>query len=272
MTEKQKTGAQQVQRTVWLDGVVEQGDDWVADEVAVALMYNCISHVVMMTTPRDLEDFAVGFSLSEGIVQHASDILDIEISDDENGIVIAMLIPEPAFALLKDQRRNMTGRTGCGLCGAETLEQAIKPPRKVSGELRVSASAIQKAIGVFSAQQELMAKTGGVHGAAWCDTQGAIKLMREDVGRHNALDKLIGAMARADLEEHIDEKGFVLVTSRASYEMVSKVAMANIKLMVAVSAPTSLAIKMAQESGVSLIAFGRDKRHSVYTDYHQLIS
>ena len=268
MTEKQKTGAQQVQRTVWLDGVVEQGNDWVAEEVAVALMYNCISHVVMMTTPRDLEDFAIGFSLSEGIVQHASDILDIEISEDENGIVIAMLIPEAAFALLKGQRRNMTGRTGCGLCGAETLEQAIKPPRKVSGELRVSASAIQKAIGVFSAQQELMAKTGGVHGAAWCNRQGEILLMREDVGRHNALDKLIGAMAFLEF----DDQGFVLVTSRASYEMVSKVAMANIKLMVAVSAPTSLAIRMAQESGVSLIAFGRDKRHSVYTDYQQLIS
>jgi len=270
MTEQRKTGAQQVQRSVWQDGAVEQGEDWVAEEVAVALMYNCISHVVMMTTPRDLDDFAIGFSLSEGIVEHASDILDIEISDDEsgNGIVIAMLIPEVDFEKLKDQRRNMTGRTGCGLCGAETLEQAIKPPRKVRGELSISASSIQKAIAAFSDQQVLMAKTGGVHGAAWCDANGVIRLMREDVGRHNALDKLIGAMALAK----IGEQGFVLVTSRASYEMVSKVAMANIKLMVAVSAPSSLAIKMAEESGVSLIAFGRNKRHSVYTRFHHLIS
>lgn len=268
MTKEQKTGAQQVRRTVWQDGVIEESDDWVADEVAVALMYNCISHVVMMTTPRDLQDFAIGFSLSEGIVQKASDILDIEINDDEHGIVIAMLIPETDCDLLKEQRRNMTGRTGCGLCGAETLEQAIKPPRKVGGELTVSADAIQQASSSFTArdQQALMALTGALHGAAWCDPQGRIQLMREDVGRHNALDKLIGAIARAGL----DDQGFVMVSSRASYEMVSKVAMANIKLMVAVSAPTGLAIDMAQESGVSLVARSRDQCFAVYTKFNHI--
>lgn len=268
MTGRKKSGAVQVGRSVWREGSYQAGDDWVANEVAVALMYNCISHVVMMTTPQDLHDFAIGFSLSEGIVNKASDILDVEISDDDRGIVIAMLIPEPEFNALRQQRRNMTGRTGCGLCGAETLEQAIRPPRKVSGQLAISHSAIQQAIGTFGEQQQLMGQTGGVHGAAWCDLSGDIQLLREDVGRHNALDKLIGALA----QQTISDQGFVLVTSRASYEMVTKVAMANIKLMVAVSAPTSLAIEMAQASGVTLIGFARNKRHSVYNDNHRYLT
>lgn len=254
------SGSVPVRRLVWNKGKISDGDDWVASETAVALMYNCISHVVMMATPLDLEDFAIGFSLSEGIVDSAKDILDIEIVDDPKGIVVSVMIPEQPFAALKDQRRNLTGRTGCGLCGAETLEQAIRPPRVVEGDLQVSHAAIQSAIEAFAQGQELMNQTGAVHGAAWCDTQGNVLLIREDVGRHNALDKLLGAMSR----EGQNDNGFVLVTSRASYEMVTKVAMANIKLMVAVSAPTSLAIDMAKASGVSLVGFGRDQRHTVY--------
>lgn len=267
MTEQQKTAAAKVSRTVWNKGSNQRGDDWVATETAVALMYNCISHVVMMATPADLEDFAIGFSLSEGIVERAEDILDIEIADDENGLVVAMMIPEKAFAALKGQRRNLTGRTGCGLCGAETLEQAIRPPRKIDADYKFSHKAVQTAIASFTDGQDLMSQTGGVHGAAWCDLDGNIKLLREDVGRHNALDKLLGAMTRQELPR----QGFVLVTSRASYEMVTKVAMANIGLMVAVSAPTSLAIEMAQTSGVTLIGFGRKQRHSVYNGEQQMI-
>ena len=260
MSDKAPSGAVPVSRTVWNKGEYSSSDDVVATEVAVALMYNCISHVVMMATPLDLEDFAIGFSLSEGIVDSADDILDIEIVEDDNGIVLSLMIPEKPFTTLKGQRRNLTGRTGCGLCGAETLEQAIRPPRVVDGELQISHAAVQAAIKAFNEGQQLMNKTGAVHGAAWCDEQGKVILIREDVGRHNALDKLLGAMSRAGLSD----QGFALVSSRASYEMVTKVAMANIKLMVAVSAPTSMAIDMARASGVSLVGFGRDQRHSVY--------
>lgn len=261
-------GAAQVTRSVWEHGEHTQSDDWVASETAIALMYNCISHVVMMATPDNLEEFAIGFSLSEGIVDRLSDILDIEIVEEERGVVISILIPEGPFAALKTQRRNMTGRTGCGLCGAETLDQAMRAPKVVSGELQVSHTAVQKAVASFSSGQKLNDQTGGVHGAVWCDLDGNIKMLREDVGRHNALDKLLGALAQANE----DDQGFVLVTSRASYEMVAKVASANIKVLVAVSAPTTLAITIAQQSGVSLLGFSRQGRHSVYFGESRLIS
>jgi len=261
-------GAAQVSRSVWEQGERSQSDDWVASETAVALMYNCISHVVMMATPDNLEEFAVGFSLSEGIVERIDDILDIEVVEEERGIVISILIPEGPFQVLKTQRRNMTGRTGCGLCGAETLEQAMRAPKVVNGELQVSHTAIQKAVASFSSGQKLNDQTGGVHGAVWCDLDGNIKMLREDVGRHNALDKLLGALAKAKS----DDQGFVLVTSRASYEMVAKVASANIKVLVAVSAPTTLAINIAQQSGVSLLGFSRQGRHSVYFGESRIIS
>ena len=231
-------------------------------------MYNCISHVVMMATPDNLEEFAIGFSLSEGIVDNLNEILDIEIVEEERGFVISILIPEEPFAALKDQRRNMTGRTGCGLCGAETLEQAMRAPKLVNGDLQVSHTAIQKAVAGFSSGQTLNDQTGGVHAAVWCDLDGNIITLREDVGRHNALDKLLGAMAR----ESANDQGFVLVTSRASYEMVAKVANANIKVLVAVSAPTTLAIDIAKQSGVSLLGFSKQGRHSVYFGESRIVS
>ncbi|NND82824.1 MAG: formate dehydrogenase accessory sulfurtransferase FdhD [Gammaproteobacteria bacterium] len=260
MSDQPGRTVRKLQRTLWQQGHSDSSDDVVAEEVAVAVMYNCISHVVMMATPADLEDFAVGFSLTEGIVPGVDDILDIEVTEDPRGLVLSIMIPEQSFAALKDQRRNMTGRTGCGLCGAETLEQAIRAPKVVGNEQRFSHTAVQTAIAAFAPTQKLMLETGAVHGAAWCDAQGNIVLTREDVGRHNALDKLIGALQR----EKISNSGFVLVTSRASYEMVTKVARAGIELMVAVSAPTALAIDMAADSGVALVGFGRTGRHSIY--------
>ena len=272
-------GAAQIARSVWERGEHSQSTDWVASETAVALMYNCISHVVMMATPDNLADFAIGFSLSEGIVESVDDILDIEIVEEDRGVVISILIPEGPFEALKTQRRNMTGRTGCGMCGAETLDQAMRAPKVVEGPLQVSHAAIQKAVTGFSIGQKLNDQTGGVHAAVWCDLDGNSKLLREDVGRHNALDKLIGALAVQNKslatntpQSSVDDQGFVLVTSRASYEMVAKVASANIKVLVAVSAPTTLAIDIAKQSGVSLLGFSKQGRHSVYFGEHRIIS
>ena len=184
--------------------------DDIAEETAIALVYNGISHVVMMSTPNDLHDLAIGFSLSEKIVNNASEILDISVSEQELGVELNITVTNRAIWQLKQQRRNMTGRTGCGLCGAESLQQAMKnqrttatrgqkskqPPRELS---ELTNLAIQKALTRLQAHQPLQQLTGAVHGAAWCDENGNIKLIREDIGRHNALDKLIGALNTANI-------------------------------------------------------------------------
>jgi len=230
-------------------------------------VYNGVSHVVMMATPTDLEDFAVGFSLSEDILSSTKQLLDFEEKWTEKGVELELTISAEAFAGLKERRRNLTGRTGCGLCGAESLEQAIPLPRLIANSLQIAHEAIQHAIGELGDLQYLQEKTGAVHAAAWCDLDGSIAMVREDVGRHNALDKLLGAIAR----EKKDKTGFILVTSRASYEMVSKAASANIGLLAAVSAPTSLAINLAKECGLSLIGFSRPGRHVIYSNEQRLV-
>lgn len=257
-----------VPRRVWQGGNVVLSDDKVANETPIAMVYNGISHVVMMATPADLEDFVVGFSLSEGIINSTKQLLDFEEVTTEKGIEVHATISAQAFAGLKERRRNLVGRTGCGLCGAESLEQAIPLPNSISSSLQVSHEGLQRSINTMSQWQELQSITGAVHGAAWCNVQGSILLVREDVGRHNALDKLLGAMAR----EGCSSDGFVLVTSRASYEMVSKVASANIGLLAAVSAPTSLAIELAQKSGLTLVGFSRPDRHVIYSNEQRLVS
>lgn len=262
-------GATAVSRQLWQQGKTSISEDWVATETAIALVYNCVSHAVMMATPADFEDFALGFSLSENILQSPDQLLDIEVRDEDNGIVIEMSIPGQALDALKQRRRSMVGRTGCGVCGAETIEQAIQMPHVVTDKkFKISHQAIQNAVNSFPDAQGLRNKTGAVHAAMWCDLNGKVVLLREDVGRHNALDKLIGALAKSQFSK----QGFVLITSRASYEMVSKVASANIQLLVAVSAPTSLAIDMARESGVSLVGFGRASHHAVYHGAEKLMN
>lgn len=254
-----------VTRVIWKAGETAEGADWVARESAVAMVYNGISHVVMMATPADLEDFALGFSLSEGILQSAKQLLDTEIIETDKGIELALTITAEPFAQLKQKRRNLVGRTGCGLCGAESLEQAIAEPAMVATELAISHQAIQKASSALAAEQKLQQQTGAVHGAAYCNQQGDLLLVREDVGRHNALDKLLGALAKKE-QARDKEPGFVLVTSRASYEMVAKATSANIPLLAAVSAPTSLAIELAEKSGLTLVGFTRTGRHVVYAN------
>ena len=256
-------GSDKVNRVIWKAGEAVEGIDWVATETAVALVYNGISHVVMMATPADLEDFALGFSLSEGILQSAKQLLDCEITETDKGIELALTIAAEPFAKLKEKRRNLVGRTGCGLCGAESLEQAISEPAMVTAELSISHDAIQKASSALASEQKLQQQTGAVHGAAYCNEQGDLLSVREDVGRHNALDKLLGALAK---KEQNKEQGFVLVTSRASYEMVAKTTSANVALLAAVSAPTSLAIELAEKSGLTLVGFTRTGRHVIYAN------
>lgn len=233
----------------------------VADEVPVALVYNGISHAVMMATPLDLVDFALGFSLSEGILVSPDELLDVEIEPSTAGITLQLSITARREVRLKERRRVLAGRTGCGLCGTDSLQEALRPVAAVGGALRVTASAIDCAMTALPQHQPLNLRTGATHAAAWCDTQGDVRLVREDVGRHNALDKLIGALQRARLDT---THGLVAVTSRASFEMVHKCASAGLGLLAAISAPTRLAIELADSANLTLIGFARERRATVY--------
>jgi len=226
------------------------------------MTYNRHSHVVMMATPDDFEDFALGFSLTEGIIGSADDLLSIRVLPRDGGVELGMTITEAWYDRLQTQRRNMTGRTGCGLCGAERIEQALRYPDPVGNRVRVGHRALQRAVTDMTAHQPLQSVTGATHGAAWCDLAGEIQELREDVGRHNALDKLIGCLSRKAFKPH---EGFVLVSSRASYEMVYKAAAVGMEVLMAVSAPTTLAVDFAQRSGMTLVGFARPGRHNIYT-------
>ena len=253
-------GTKTIERTEWRNGQWDSASDVVIEEAPVALVYNGISHVVMMATPVDLEDFALGFSLSEGILTRAEECLDIDIIQGSNGIELSLTILSESFTRLKTQRRNLTGRTGCGLCGAESLDQVVPDLAPVTTPVNLSNEAIDRAIVQLPQQQQLQQQTGAAHAAAWCDLEGNVILVREDVGRHIALDKLLGARCRLG----IDTPGFSLVTSRASYEMVMKIARFNLSVLVAVSAPTSLAIETAAKLGITLVGFAKEGRHLAY--------
>jgi len=236
--------------------------DPIAAEVPVALTYNRVSHVVMMATPADLEDFGLGFSLTEGLIGSPADLLAARVIPRPGGLELAMTITEAWFDRLATHRRNMAGRTGCGLCGAENIEQALRYPEPVGRRVAVSNAALQRAVAELDLNQPLQAATGAAHGAAWCALDGGVLQVREDVGRHNALDKLIGSLLRRGFDP---SSGFALVSSRASYEMVYKAAAAGIEVLAAVSAPTALAVEFAERSGLTLVGFARPGRHNVYT-------
>jgi formate dehydrogenase accessory protein FdhD len=246
----------------WNAGQVSPTQQTVAEEVPVALVYNGISHAVMLATPEDLVDFGVGFSLSEGIVAQRSEIHDCEVTTADNGISVELNISSARFAALKDRRRNLAGRTGCGLCGTESLDQVFRPLPPVRSELRLDVDTLHRAVANLKDRQPLHALTGAIHAAAWVRGDSDLVLVREDVGRHNALDKLIGAM----VQFHIGfDDGFCLLTSRASSEMVQKAAIMGMPVVAAISAPTGLAIRLAEQSGVTLVGFVRGERHAVYT-------
>jgi FdhD protein len=241
--------------------VATQLIDAVAEEIPIAFVYNGRPHAVMMATPADLEDFALGFSLSEAIIATPAECEKVEIVPALAGIELHIAIPPLRAGAIEDRVRELTGRTGCGLCGAQTLDAAVRHPPPVTGDVRVDAQALQLALDQLGPNQPINAATGATHAAAWVLADGKIALLREDVGRHNALDKLIGAMSgRFD-----PLAGFLVVTSRASYEMVMKAATVGIGALAAISAPTALAIALAQETNLVLIGFARRDGWSVYT-------
>jgi FdhD protein len=258
--------------TRWRNGQPQSVMDTLAQEVPVALVYNGISHVVMLATPADLEDFAYGFSFTEGIISERAQIYGIDAKAIYHangllkGIELHIELATAQFAALKEQRRNLTGRTGCGLCGAESLDQVFKiPSLPTTSRPNLSLQAIDTAIAQLKSQQPLQQITGATHACAIVNDQGDVLHVREDVGRHNALDKLIGLLLRQNLEfGELWSKHWVLTTSRASYEMVQKVSMAGGRALVAISAPTALAVNLAQEQDFLLVGFARPAQCVVY--------
>jgi len=245
------------------DGMFARVDTALAVETPIALQYNGIAHAVMLATPCDLEDFALGFSLSEGILSDAAELYQVDVHFETPGITLALDVAAGAFAALKERRRTLAGRTGCGICGTESLEQVLRPlPELARTNWQLSAQALAAASNRLAHAQPLLQQTGATHGAAWCSIDGGVLHLREDVGRHNALDKLIGALRRAQVPT---DRGFCLITSRASVEMVQKAATVGIGVLAAVSAPTSLALDVAQRCGLTLIGFARGASFSVYT-------
>jgi FdhD protein len=247
-------------------GVEEQADDCLAQEVPVAVLYDGDSFAVMMATPADLEDFAYGFSLSEGRVADTAMIRAVQVHEGFEGIQLNIVTDEAAVTAEAPERL-LPGRSGCGICGSRTLEEVVRHPTPVSGGISIDDATLEKALAELRQRQPINALTGSVHAAAWARPDGSIHLVREDVGRHNALDKLIGAMLRQGIDA---QQGFLLITSRASYEMVTKAATAGIGLMAAISAPTALAVHLARDCGVTLIGFARPGRHVVYSHPERL--
>lgn len=251
----------------WSQGATTHTTDQVAEEVPIALVYHNVPHVVMLATPANFEDFGVGFTLSEGLVARPDEIRDVEVTLGSDAVDVKMSVAWERFTELLQRRRNLTGRTGCGLCGAETAEDAIRDVAKVGPGTSVSIQDFHAAIEQLGPLQLINARTGSVHAAAWVIPGQGIQLVREDVGRHNALDKAIGALVRgkADLTS-----GYMLITSRASFEMVQKCATVGISFLVALSAPTAFAVRLAQKTGLTLVAFARRDKHVVYAHPERL--
>ncbi|THF65414.1 formate dehydrogenase accessory sulfurtransferase FdhD [Pseudothauera nasutitermitis] len=246
--------------------------DELVEEVPVALVFNGISHAVMLASPADLEDFALGFTLSERIVESADEVFDREVFSLPNGIEVRIEIAARRLAALKERRRALAGRTGCGLCGVDSLAEFDRAMPQLAGDTVLAAPAVSAALAELDRHQPVRARTGAAHAAAWVRPDGGIVAVREDVGRHNALDKLIGwraaRLAEGDAEA---AQGFALVSSRASYEMVQKSARAGIGALVAVSAPTAMACRMAEYSGLLLAGFARGDRLVAYAHAERLL-
>lgn len=250
-------------RRVWRDAGGERVEvvDAIAGEVPVALAFNGAPFAVMMATPDDLEDFAVGFALSEGVVASARDVAVERIDTHLEGVSIALRIPPADAERAAGRRRALEGRSGCGICGNASIEAVLAPPPRVPDGAAIPGDVLTRALDALQASQPLNARTGATHAAAFVQGDGTLRRVREDVGRHNALDKLVGAMARDGLDA---AAGFALVTSRASYEMVLKAARAGFPLLAAISAPTALGIALAEHAGLTLVGFARPGGHVVY--------
>lgn len=248
------------------DIIVTERQDTLAKEVPVALVYNDIAHTVMMCSPRDLEDFAMGFSLTEGIIDKPADIYGIDIEEVCNGIEARIELATRCFVALKDHRRTLTGRTGCGICGAEQIQQVYKNVAKLDRTLTFNVRQFDTCLQQLYEAQELGKQTGSTHASAFFSAEGKLLAIREDVGRHVALDKLLGWHAKADKPQ-----GFIVVTSRASYEMVQKTVSCGIEMLIAISAATDLAVQMAEQYNLTLVGFAREGRATIYSGKERLL-
>ena len=244
----------------------EEKEETIAVETPVALIYNGIAHTVMMCSPQDLEDFALGFSLAEGIIQKTADIYGIDVEEVCNGIEVHIEMSSRTFAHLKEHRRSMAGRTGCGICGSEQLDQVTKKLPILDRTLQLNLNQLDNCLVQLKQAQSLGKQTGSTHAAAFFNPQGQLLAIREDVGRHVALDKLLGWYAK-----NHKPQGFIAVTSRASYEMVQKTVACGIEMLAAISAGTDLAVRMAEQSNLTLIGFAREGRATIYSGKERLI-
>lgn len=249
------------------DIIVTERQDTLAKEVPVALVYNDIAHTVMMCSPRDLEDFAMGFSLTEGIIDKPADIYGIDIEEVCNGMEARIELATRCFVALKDHRRTLTGRTGCGICGAEQIQQVYKNVAKLDRTLTFNICQFDICLQQLYEAQELGKQTGSTHAAAFFSAEGKLLAIREDVGRHVALDKLLGWHAKVDKPQ-----GFIVVTSRASYEMVQKTVSCGIEMLIAISAATDLAVQMAEQYNLTLVGFAREGRATIYSGKERLLT
>lgn len=243
--------------------------DFLAEEVPVALVYNGISHVVMMASPKDLELFAIGFSLSEGIIAHPQEIYGMDVVQACNGLEVQIELSSRRFMGLKERRRALAGRTGCGVCGVEQLNDIGKPVAPLPFTQTFNLGNLDKALEHLNDVQPIGQLSGCTHAAAWLLPSGEIVGGHEDVGRHVALDKLLGRRAR---EDAVWQQGAALVSSRASYEMVQKAAMCGVEILFAVSAATTLAVEVAERCNLTLVGFCKPGRATVYTHPQRLIA
>ena len=256
-----------VARRIWREGSLTVGGRSIPEETAVALTFNGGTYAVMMTTPQDLEDFAVGFSLNEGIISAASDINSLDIMPLDDGVELRMWLTKTKADGLQRRRRHIAGPTGCGLCGIESIAEALRPTAVIGCGRQFSPEQIMMAMQGLSSRQKLNIETRAVHAAAFWSATSGIVALREDVGRHNALDKLSGALARGSI---MASEGIILLTSRVSVEMVQKSAAIGASVMVSVSAPTALAVRMADAAGITLAAIARADGFEVFTHPHRI--
>jgi FdhD protein len=238
-------------------------------ERPVAISFLGIGYAVMMATPTDLEDFAYGFARAERLIDDAADVTGIEIREEERGVLLGIELVSERHDRVLARVRHRVGESSCGLCGIENLEQALRPLPALPAPARIEPAAIFRALDAIRAHQPLNAETGAVHAAAFCDAQGEVVAAREDVGRHNAFDKLVGHCLR---EGRDMGSGFAVLTARCSYELVEKAALAGVRMLVTISAPTSLAVERAQEAGLTLVALARSDSMLVMSDPHRLFS
>jgi FdhD protein len=251
-----------------IDGQAAAATRWTPEEAAVALVHDAGTTAVMMATPSDIEDLAIGFSLTEGIIGSPAEIARLEVVSTDLGVEARLWLVAARSAKLASRRRSLAGPTGCGLCGVDSLKAVARPLPKAAGDLRLTAQDVQAALKALSERQDLGRATRAAHAAAWWAPGEGLVMAREDVGRHTALDKLAGALAQDPIAR---APGAVVLTSRVSIEMVQKAAMIGAEAIVAISAPTALAVEAADQAGITLVAIARDDGFMVFSHPQRLV-